>query len=114
MALRKEITTKHGFTADYWRVNSIVTDKETKTGSFVICVYKDEETAQKATQSIESRYVNFFMDLPFDISDEERMQTASERYDKYFALGNEFTDQYEACYNMAKELDTFFADAEDC
>ncbi len=114
MALEKEITTKHGFTANYWRVDSITTDKPTKTGSFVIGVYKDAEAAQIAEESIECRYVNFFMDLPYNLSEEERKQIGDERYEKYFALGKDYDDQYAACYAMAREIDPFFADAVDC
>ncbi len=114
MAFRKEKVTEYGITAEYWKVTAITTDKESKRGSFIVSLYKDEESSHNSAKSFEGRYVNAFMDLPFDITEEERSNIADERYEKYFALGNEYTDQYEACYHMAKELDPYFADAEDC
>lgn len=114
MALRKEIETKYGFTANYWRVNSVIIDKQAKEGSCIISVYKDEETAMVATESIQSRYVNLFLNIPSSTTEEERKEIASERYDNYFGTNSEYTDIYQACYNMIKELDNYFIDTVDC
>lgn len=45
---------------------------------------------------------------------EQAEGSANVLFEQYFGKNTEYADQYEACYNMAKDLDTFFADAEDC
>ncbi len=114
MALKKDITTKHGFIANYWRINSVITDKNDKEGSCIISVYKDRDTAMIASESIESKYVNLFIGVPTDVSDFERKMIVEDRYEKYFGKQTEYKDIYEACYEMCKDVEPFFKDAEDC
>lgn len=98
MALIKEINTNYGVKADYWRIESITIDKRMKEANFIMHLYLNKE----ATQSFDYRAVV--------IADKENKD---ELFDKYFSENITYTDIYNSCYECAKEIDEFFADAKD-
>ena len=98
MALIKEVKTNYGINADYWRIETITIDKKRKEANFIIFLYLNKE----ATESFDYRAVV--------ITDKENRE---ELFEKYFSDNTEFHDIYNSCYECAREIDDFFADAKD-
>ena len=96
MALIKEVDTNYGVKAGYWRIETITIDKRMKEANFIICLYLNKE----ATESFDYRAVI--------LADKENKE---ELFEKYFSDKIIFTDIYNSCYECAKEIDEFFADA---
>jgi len=105
MALKKEVDTKYGITAYYWKVGMISIDTNNKEGSFVLNLYVNDT----AKEFIDSRVISFN-----EIYNEDGTKNTT-LYDKYFKdETSEYDNIFTACYMCAKETDPFFTDAEDC
>lgn len=170
MALRKEVKTKQGYTAEYWKVNRIEIDKNNRNAKCVLNVYKDEsmshtkdgyfgelsrmvilnnypegegvdytvhpeleiEPILEENEVVEPTLDEEFgddseelieppLDEEFGVDSEEVLDSDvdtspkfTDRFERYFGDNSIYEDVYEACYNMVKELETFFIDATDC
>lgn len=107
MALYKEKTTKYGFIANYWRVDILTINKHTKEASCILSLYKDYEFSMDTDSAIDSVVVTSY-------ANPNAQHAPEDLFDKYFGKDSEYENQYQACYEMAKELDEYFMDADDC
>lgn len=98
MALIKNTRTKYGVEADYWRIETVTIDKRLSEGSIVIYLYLSPE----AEEPLDYRVITIA-----DRSDKEDL------FDRYFSSRTEHSNILESCYNLVKEVDTFFIDAVD-
>ncbi len=116
MALKKEFTTKQGFTADYWKVDMITIDKNRYEASFSLNLYASKEKAQELDTFIESRCITLYQNIDNELLDDLSSTDTirKERFNKYFDSESEYQNTYNACYECAKELDEYFTDAENC
>ena len=109
MALKKEITTKQGFNADYWKIGLICVDRNMKSFNFTLNLYLSKEQASVKDSFIDSRVYSseLYVNNGHDKVDDTTV------YDKYIGE-NEDINIIEQCYLCAKKQDEFFRDAIDC
>ena len=98
MALIKEVNTEYGVKANYWRVDNIAIDKAKKEANFVLCLYLNKEA---------KNFFEYKVIITFDRDNKEEI------FNKYFGEESGYRDIYHACYECSKEIEPFFADAED-
>ncbi len=200
MALKKEVVTRQGYIAEYWKVNRCEIDKNNRTARCVLNLYKDESMSHvkdsyigeqsrliDLNNYVENIGINYTLHPEFDavcieagvldeeiitsevevreevdkettipeveVEDKEELpldegftnpneptideeiidpvlpelnpgveentpelapDTYTDRFERYFGDTAIYDNIYEACYAMTKELESFFADAEDC
>ncbi len=116
MALTKEFETEQGFTASYWKVEYISVDRNRREASFTLNLYLNKEKGNVVDSFIKSETITLFENIMED-SGEVKLDYNDDvkaRFNKYFGEHTKYIDIYEACYECAKEISPFFADAEDC
>ena len=107
MALGKNTITKQGFEASYWKLATVTIDIIRKEASCILNLYASKDIASNVDTFIESKVVTTNGEML-----EDGTSVDNGLFDKYFGINNQYTDIYNACYELAKEVDSYFEAAE--
>lgn len=100
MALIKAKATRFGAEAKYWKIESYQNNQSSKVARIVLCGYVDKKSRDEGFEPLEKLFFN----------------VGVKDYDKVFgvaSLDKEDMNPLKAAYQFIKELDEFFAEAED-
>lgn len=103
MALRREYLTTYGVKAEHWVVQSINTNAFHGYADILLAGYVSEEAYHNGADPIEQRRVKVNQDMGFE---NYLGKKAKSRYSNM--------NIYELAYNIVKNEDKFFEEAEDC